>query len=408
MTVPVTVLSGALGAGKTTTLNHVLTADHDAEIAVVVNDMGEVNVDADLVERRVTDDGEVVELSNGCICCGIHGEFERAIVDLARSESFEYLLVEPSGISEPAPVARQFVHGHAGAFYDLHSVATVVDARQFHDAFAGGVVSRHGADDGDRPLSDLIAAGVEFCDTIVLNKVDLVDQTERQEAIDLLRTVQPDAELLTAEFGHVEPEALLAPDARFDLESVSTSASWKRALEHHREHDHDDGHPNHEADEHHHSTDDDDHSHAHPPEEYGVESFLYEARRPMHPKRLHETFAELPTSVVRAKGFLHVAGRPDHALTLSLSGPEAHIEVVGRWIASLSTDRQERYQDDEAIDWDEQYGDRKTELVVIGREMDIDDINARLDDCRCTEMELEDQATMENPFPAREGETLQL
>jgi len=159
MGVPVTVLSGALGAGKTTTLNHVLTADHGYETAVLVNDVGEINVDAEQVRRRVESDRDVIELSNGCICCGIQGEFERAVTDLALGESFEYLLVEPSGISDPAPVAGQFVTGRVGTFYDLESVTTVVDARQFHDAIVAGDRSRGENDgSGDRRI-ELVVIG---------------------------------------------------------------------------------------------------------------------------------------------------------------------------------------------------------------------------------------------------------
>ena len=412
MSVPVTILSGTLGAGKTTVLNHVLTTDHGYDAAVLVNDMGEVNVDAELVERRVGDDSEVVELSNGCICCGMQGELERAVTDLALNEEFDYLLVEPSGISEPAPVARQFVRGSAAGFYSLDSVATVVDARQFHDAFGRGVVERRGDEDGTRPLSDLIVEGVEFCDTLILNKTDLVSEGELDDVIATIRTLQPDATLFTTEFGRLDPGSLLGT-GRFDAERVANAAGWKRAIEHHKAHAGGDAHDEHEhagGDNHGHSHD---HDHLHPPDVYDVDSFVYHRHRPMHPERLAQTLSNLPDEIVRAKGLLWVAGRPDHALNLSVAGSQSYIDVSGRWIASLSTVRQEAYRSSRDLDWHDEYGDRETQLVVIGQGLDRDRVERLLDACLLDEDEM--TATFDttydtpaNPFPAREGGELRL
>lgn len=383
MGVPVTVLSGTLGAGKTTLLNHVLQNEHGYETAVLINDMGEVNVDAEVVGRRASANKEVVELSNGCICCGIQGEFEQALVDLAFDEEFDYLLVEASGISEPAPIAQQFVQGHTATFYDLSSVTTVVDASQFYDAFGEGDVSRHGrTDNGTRPLSDLIVEGVEFCDTIVVNKTDLVTEAELDSVIESLHTLQPEATVLTVSFGQVVPTDVLDTD-RFDVDAVSGSASWKRALQHH-------------------SCESD--AHTHPPEEYGIDSFVYRTRRPMHPERLIGVLEAMPPSVIRAKGYLHVAGRPDHALVLSRAGRETHITVAGRWIASLPEQRQALYRRSRNPEWDEEYGDRKTELVLIGRDVDTQPIRRSLDECTLENGETERKANaVENPFPSGEG-----
>lgn len=414
MAVPVTVLSGTLGVGKTTLLNHVLDGDHGHDVAVLVNDMGEINVDAQAIERRVEDDREVVELSNGCICCGIQSEFERAIADLALGEEFDYLLVEPSGISDPKSVAQQFAFGHAAQFYTLGSVTTVVDARQFYDAFEAGRVERRGETDaGDRPLSDLIVDGVEFCDAIVLNKTDLVDEDERQTVRELLRTLQPEATVIETEYGRVDPDTVLGPD-RFDPDAVADAAGWKQALQHHQAegtdqhgHEHDDhqAHDDHgDDDQDHGDHGDDDHDHAHPPERYGIDSFLYSRRPPMNPQKLADALESLPESVVRAKGFLHVAGRLDHALTMSLAGPQTQVDVAGRWIASLPDDRQQRHRDAET-EWDEQYGDRHTELVFIGKELDRENIERQLDDCLVDEHE---PYEANNLFPEREGNTLTL
>jgi len=421
MSVPVTILSGALGAGKTTTLNHVLTAEHGYEVAVLVNDMGEVNVDSEVIERRVGDGTDVVELSNGCICCGMAGEFERAVTDLALEETFEHLLVEPSGISEPKPVARQFVRGPAAGFYELRSVTTVVDARAFYDAFGGNEPTRRDGD-GDRPLSDLIVDGVEFCDRIVLNKTDLVTEAELDSVTGTIRTLRPTVDIVPTTFGAIDPERVL-DGAAFDAEAVDAAASWKRALrryddadaatdaddgdvdcrgryasptttKHHD--DHDEAHDDH----------DEAHDHSHPPEVYGIDSFVYERRRPLDPGELLEVLRDLPDGVVRAKGWLHVAGRPDHALRFSLAGQEASVDIAGRWVASLDGKARERHRESRESVWDDRWGDRQTKLVFIGRDVDEETLCGRLDDCLAVGGETADphavSASSENPFP---GET---
>ena len=393
MSVPVTILSGALGAGKTTTLNHALAADHGREIAVLVNDMGEVNVDSEAVERRIGKGTDVVELSNGCICCGMAGEFEQAVTDLALEETFEYLLVEPSGISEPKPVARQFVRGPAAGFYELRSVTTVVDAGAFYDAFGEGDAVRRG-EDGDRPLSDLIVDGVEFCDRVLVNKTDLVTEAELDSIIGTIRTLRPGVEIVPTTFGELDPETVLDGSA-FDAEAVGAAASWKRAL---RRYDATEG------DEH--SEAHDAHDHSHPPEVYGIDSFVYDRRRPLDPGTLLGVLRDLPDGVVRAKGWLHVAGRPDHALRFSLAGREASVHIAGRWVASLDGDARERHRESRESVWDKRWGDRQTKLVFIGRDVDERTLCDRLDDCLRAGDGADDphaaSATANNPFP---GET---
>jgi len=421
--IPTTVLSGVLGAGKTTLLNHLLDADPEYDVAVVVNDVGSVNVDAESVRTRVEDHGDVVELSDGCICCGIESRFEQSLVDLALNETFEYLLIEPSGISEPEPVVRTLTNGRAAGFYKLESVTTVVDARQFHDAFvAGNPPSAGERDDDVRPLSDLLADGIEFCDTIVLNKTDLVAPEEQEAVTEALRTLQPEAELRPTMFGQVDPSEVIGT-GRFDLESVSGSSSWRRAIERHRhdadpEHGHDGGPDrdhdvdsehghDHDGDSEHGHDHDGDHDHPTPAEIYGVDSFVYDRRRPVHPARIVEAFESLPDGVLRVKGNLHVAGFPDNALTVSMAGSRTQIEVTGRWIASLPEEKRELHRLSRDPDWDEEYGDRKTELVVIGRGIDHESIERRFDECLLTEPELgADPDGFENPLPRTEGEEI--
>ncbi len=400
MAIPVTILSGTLGAGKTTLVNNVLTAEHGHDVAVLVNDMGEVNVDAEFITREF-DDQDVIELSNGCICCGMAGELEQAVLELATGHEFEYLLVEPSGISEPKAVARQFVQGRASPFYELDTVATVVDARQFYKAFEAGEPRRRGTDSDGRPLSDLIVDGVEFCDTLILNKTDLVSDGEQGAIEETLRAFQPAARLLSTTYGQVAPVDILGT-GRFDPHEVEGNASWKQALEAHRSGD------SHDDDQHNHDDGDDGHSHdhAHPPEIYNVDSFVYHQPKPMHPERLAEFLRTTPAELIRAKGWLHVAGRPKHALDLSLAGHEAQVTVAGRWIASLPADDQEHYRKLRDPNWTDTYGDRETQLVCIGKQLDESAIRNELDACVLAKDESVDSA--ENPFPDSERERLRL
>ncbi|MDS0296160.1 GTP-binding protein [Halogeometricum luteum] len=406
---PVTILTGSLGAGKTTLLNHLLRNAGDRSVAVLVNDMGELNVDAELVSEESdlsVADGTVAELSNGCICCELRDDLETAVVRLARERSFDHLVVEPSGISEPAPVARLFTGGSpAAARYDVDAVVAVVDARQFADTFGSdGEPTRAVAEDGDgerRPLSDLLVEQVEFADLVVLNKCDLVSDAERERVESVVRALRPDADIVAAEYAAVPVDRLLDTDL-FDPGTAAERAGWRRALDADESgdrdggvgHDHD-GHSDHE------------HEHAHPEEAYGVDSFVYRRRRPFHPARVAALLADLPGSVLRAKGSMWVAGREDAHLTYSRAGPSAYAEVTGRWVASLPEFEQDAYRrnrSDLGFEWDEEWGDRRTGLVFIGRGMDEEALVAALNDCLLTDEEMgESWETFENPFPEEPG-----
>ena len=427
MAVPVTVLCGSLGAGKTTLLTTLLEAD-DRDVAVVVNDVGEVNVDADLVEARTSlEEGEeVLALENGCICCSLGGELSRSVVSLWKQYDFDALVVEASGVGEPEPIAHQFVRGPAGGPYDLDTIVTVVDARRFYDAFADGDGEpvRQGPDeDGTKPLADLWLEQVEFCDLLVVNKCDLVSDTERERVIALLETLQPGAEIVTTEYGRVDPETLLET-GRFDLTAARESAGWKQAVEEaalvngadrgeahqhdheepdHRVHEHDHGHEHGDHGHEHHG-----HEHVHPPAEYGIEVDTYHRIRPFHPERFLELLADLPAELVRAKGLCWIAGRDRQAITMSTAGTETSLEVTGRWIASFSEQQQETYRKGQPdLPWHEEHGDRECRLALIGRNLDLDELTARLDDCLVTDEEFEaDPSTFENPTPTAMGETI--
>src|SRR6056297_2633278 len=291
--IPVTILSGSLGAGKTTTLNHVLTTEQELNAAFLVNDMGEVNVDAELVEQEseLSGDEQIIEMSNGCICCRLRGDMLDEVGRLAERREFDYLLVESSGISEPIPVAQTFVQGFEDAsfdptgVYELDTMVSVVDAHSFWQGFESGQVLTDDnlEPDDNRVPEEVLMDQIEFCDVLLLNKCDLVPDDELDEIEAVIETLQPEAEIIRTEHGEVAPEQILGT-RRFDFEQVSQSAGWKQELQH----------------GHHHDA---------AAEEHGVSSFVYDRRRPFHPERIARTLAELPDSVIRAKGFFWSAGR---------------------------------------------------------------------------------------------------
>ncbi|KOX97374.1 MULTISPECIES: GTP-binding protein [Halorubrum] len=416
---PVTILSGGLGAGKTTLLNHLLTVGgEEYDIAVLVNDVGEVNVDAGLIENGSElsmEDGGVTELSNGCICCGLQNELDQELLRLAFDEEFDYLVIEASGISDPVPIAQRFVSpARASTLYDLDTTVTVVDAAQFHRTFVDGRPIKS-TDDGSRPLSDLLAEQVEFCDVLVLNKCDLVTEDERETVERVLETLHPGVDITRTTESAVEPDDVLGT-GRFDREQAKRSARWKQVLssdhggtgepesaemDHRKSHSHDEAS---ERDNGHDGTHDgpgDDHDHRHPPEEFGVDSFVYERHRPFHPERFSEWLRSFPESVVRAKGHLWVAGRERYALDLSQAGTQTHVEVNGRWAVTVPKFQRDSYRESRPdLHWDEQWGDREIKLVFIGAGMDDSAIAAALDDCLLSEPEMAGNwDELENPFP---------
>ncbi|WP_144927488.1 CobW family GTP-binding protein [Halorubrum salsamenti] len=407
--IPVTVLSGSLGAGKTTLLNHLLRNAGDRDVAVLVNDMGDVNVDAELIAEESEVDVEgVTELSNGCICCELQDDLESAVVRLANERSFDALVVESSGISEPAPVARLFTtESRAAARYRVDALVTVIDTRQFLDAFAGAEApERRVAADGDeedRPLSDLLVEQVEVSNLVVCNKADLCTDAEIDEAVELVGALQPDAETVVSEFSAVDPDRILDVDL-FEANALGDLPGWKRALAGGREGD-DHAH----GDSGHH-----DHAHRHPDEVYGVTSFTYRRRRPFHPDRLAALLRDFPDDVVRSKGTLWVAGT-DQRQRVGQAGRSVRVEALGPWIASLpAVERDMLRSNRPALDWDDEHGDRLTEYVVIGTDIDEAAIRERLDDALVTDAEWAtfeedgDEIDGELPFPSEQGAELAL
>ncbi|WP_254766223.1 CobW family GTP-binding protein [Salinilacihabitans rarus] len=392
--IPVTVLSGSLGAGKTTLLNRLLGGAGERDLAVLVNDVGEVNVDAELVAggSDLEVEGGVAELSNGCICCELQDDLETAVVRLAREREFNHLLVEASGISEPAPVARLFTTAsRVAARYEVDALVTVLDTRLFLDSFAGDAIPERRGDEADRPLSDLLIEQVEVADVVLLNKADLCTAAELDRAEDLVRALRPDAETIRTEFSAVDPDRLLGI-GRFDPDRLGERAGWKRALaDDDRDHEHGHGH-----------------DHRHPDEVYGVTSFVFRERRPFHPGRFASFLRDLPAGVVRSKGTAWIAGR-DGKVGIAQAGPSVRATVRGPWIASLPEVDRDLYRSNRPnLEWHDEHGDRETELVFIGTEVDEPSLRAALRDCLVADDEWSQADSFENPFPRDPGEEVVL
>ncbi len=372
---PVTVLSGFLGAGKTTVLNHVLHNREGLRVAVIVNDMSEVNIDAKLIEQGGAElsrtDEKLVEMSNGCICCTLREDLLKEVARLAQEGRFDYLLIESTGISEPMPVAETFQFenesgGSLSAVARLDTMVTVIDAVNFLNEYqAADDLKARGlalGDDDERTITDLLIDQVEFADVLVINKVDLISQKERCELSAILAMLNPDARQLHVEQGRVDPRSLLNT-GRFDFEQASQAAGWMKTLR---------GEERSEADE------------------YGIASFVYRARRPFHPERLWQYFQETWTGVLRSKGLFWIATRPDLIGLWSQAGGTGNVRWAGRWYAAMPKaewpEDEEEYQRLQGV-WDQEYGDRSQELVLIGRKMDRAALTAKLDACLVTEDE---------------------
>ncbi|MEC0126163.1 GTP-binding protein [Paenibacillus pabuli] len=387
--VPVTVLSGYLGSGKTTVLNHVLNNRQGLKVAVIVNDMSEVNIDAALVKGEATlsrTEEKLVELSNGCICCTLRDDLMQEIEKLVNEGKYDYILIESTGISEPVPVAQTFTYADEESGIDLTRLArldclvTVVDANRFWHDFGSGqsLLDRNQAtgDEDTRDVVDLLIDQIETCDVLLLNKCDLVDDTELNKLEGVIRKLQPNAKIIRTENGQVNPSEILNT-SRFDFEKVSMSAGWIQELE--KE------------------------SHTPETEEYGIGSFVYRRRKPFHPSRLAEFMSYWPEEVVRAKGLVWLAAEGDVAASLSQAGPSIQFGPAGHWVAALpEADKEEilRNEPDVLEKWDAQWGDRQTELVMIGIDMERASIEDELDQCLLSDEEmLADWGHFDNPLP---------
>jgi len=363
---PVSVLSGFLGAGKTTLLNHVLNNRKGLRVAVIVNDMSEVNIDRELVERGGADlsrtDETLVEMTNGCICCTLRDDLLKEVSRIACEGRVDYLLIESTGISEPLPVAQTFVfedeYGESLASVTrLDTMVTVVDAANFLIDFSGDDLAARGESAGDedeRTVADLLTDQVEFADVLVLNKTDLVDEAVLGKVEATLKALNPGAALVHARRGQV-PLSCILNTGRFDFEAASRSAAWIREL-----------------------------SGLHTPEteEYGISSFVYRARKPFHPERLAALLDDPALeAVIRAKGTFWLATRPAYVGLLSKAGPSYVLDPTGTWWATLPEESWNLPDDERRAllsDWHPEWGDRGQQLVFIGVDLDEGAIRDRL------------------------------
>lgn len=392
---PVTVLSGFLGAGKTTLLNHVLHNKEGLKVAVIVNDMSEVNVDARLVESQNSlsrTEEKLVEMSNGCICCTLREDLMVEVEKLAREKKFDYLLIESTGISEPVPVAQTFSYVDEEQGIDLSqfsyidTMVTVVDCYNFFKDFGSNelLIDRKLTDmDGDyRTIVNLLTDQIEFANVIVLNKTDLVDAKTVGLLKAALMKLNPGAKIITSEFGRIPTKEILNTGL-FNFEEAENSAGWQKELM---------------AENHTPET-----------EEYGISSFVFRNHRPFHPERLYAYLSEkYPAGIIRAKGLFWLASRPDDAINFSQAGGSSRLEKAGVWWSSMSFQERMQYaafiynQKEIESRWDKKWGDRMNELVFIGQDLDKKKITADLEACLLQEHEeflFGQKAAFTDPFP---------
>lgn len=374
---PVTVLSGFLGAGKTTLLQHVLDNRDGMRVAVIVNDMSSVNIDAALVRdgdaALSRTEEKLVQMENGCICCTLREDLLREVADLARAGKFDYLLIESTGISEPMPVAETFTftdENGAGLsdLATLDTMATVIDAGAFPtDLGQGDELRERGiglGEEDDRTVDDLLVEQVEFADVLVINKIDRVTKEQLGSLQALLKKLNPGAKQVLAEHGRIDPKEILAT-GRFDFERAASMPGWMAELR---------GEESSEQDE------------------YGIRSFVYRARRPFHTQRFHEFIEEDWPGVMRSKGFLWLATRNDYVGMWHQAGGSCALQGAGAWWAT--TDSSEWPEDPEIrkdieSNMEGPWGDRRQEIVVIGQNVDEEEMRRRFDACLLTDAEME-------------------
>ncbi len=408
---PVLLLTGYLGSGKTTLLNRILTNEKGIRFAVIVNDIGEVNIDADLIQKGGVvsqQDDSLVALQNGCICCSLKMDLIAQLHDLIAAKLYDYIVIEASGICEPAPIAQtilsypQMVPQFAtDGIPCLDCICSVVDALRIRDEFMEQLseqISHHRIIDKEEDLASLVTEQIEFCNIILLNKAAEVQPSELEHVKAIIRAIQPKAEIIETNYCDVPFDKILNTHM-FDFESVATSATWIHEVEAHHEdedeehdhnHDHEDhshcdhehGHCVHEYHHHDHDHDHDGHSHM---EEFGISTFVYYARRPFDLGMFDEfVAAHWPSNVIRCKGMCYFQEEYDMCYLFEQSGRQFNLRQAGQWYATMPADELEQMKlTDETLrhDWDEQYGDRMQKLVFIGQDMNRAAITAALDAC---------------------------
>jgi G3E family GTPase len=388
---PVTVLSGFLGTGKTTLLNHILNNRENRRVAVIVNDMSEVNIDADLIKNGGADlshtQEKLVEMSNGCICCTLREDLLLEVKRLADENRFDYLLIESTGISEPLPVAETFTFQDEDGISlsdiaRLDTMVTVVDGYNFlKDYSSQDTLIERGESLGEsdeRTVVDLIIEQIEFCDVLIINKIDLITKQDLQRLISILKTLNPRAKIISSEFSKVNLDAVLGTGL-FNFEQAAQAPGWLQELRG-----------------------------EHIPEtlEYGISSFVYRARRPFHPQKFREIIDLEWKGVLRSKGVFWLATRYDYAGNWSQAGSVCRNEMAGMWWAAV-----DKKKWPENLEWQKniknyfegEYGDRRQEIVLIGIKMNKEKLTKMFDDCLLTDTEMKKGKSfwkkLPDPFP---------
>ena len=404
--IPVLLLTGYLGSGKTTLLNHILTNEKGIRFAVIVNDIGEVNIDADLIQKGGIvgqgDAGDLVALQNGCICCTLRTDLIKQISDLIESARFDYIVIEASGVCEPAPIAQticsmdQMINPQRTDIVRprLDAIITVVDALRMKSEFGcGSNLEKEDIDEED--IENLIIEQIEFCDIILLNKISEVTPDEAAHIKAVIRALQPKAKIIECDYCDIPLDTLINTHL-FDFENVATSATWVREIEkpaeeqleeehhhheHHHEHEHEHEHEHHHHDhEHHHHHDDEGEA-----EEYGIGTFVYFRRQPFNFEKF-DRFVNLhwPKNIIRAKGVMYFSHNRDMSLLFEQAGVQKNLKEAGYWYATAPEEELMELMAREPglmRDWDEEYGDRMEKIVFIGRDLDREKLSAQLDAC---------------------------
>ena len=412
---PITLLCGYLGAGKTTLLNKVLNNQEGYRVAVIVNDIGEINVDASLIAKggNITDTSDIVPLTNGCICCTLKSEMTKGIEKLISKGLYDYILIEASGVCEPMPIAQELELIRNGY---LDNVVGVVDAARLVDEFASGEKLLRKDEIEEEDIESLLVQQIEFCYTLVINKIDLVTKDELDKVRMVVNALHPGAKVIETSQGDVAVKDIINTHS-FDFDEVYESAGWCQALskegelgdeedennpdhhhhhddDHHHDHDHEDDHDDedehdehhHHDEEHHHHDHHHHHEHRHEGEsedEYGIGTFIYYRRTPFNREKLRSYVPSWPKNIIRCKGTLWFSDEDDMAYVLETSGRQLLCGAYGRWVATAPEKEKKELLEENpqiAADWDEKVGDRMVRLCIIGRNLDKKAIAAELDE----------------------------